>query len=564
MLRQTIEDLQHAFLHLTHSNFLFMKRVQLQLLPLCLMVCVFALHAQSPVPASFNFEVNNVKSVSLTNGSLFTDGSSGQFIPVEPGLAELSLLRSAGLWIAGKTPSGQYIGTVQTSTQTDLIPGLPSLDDPFKLNDYWELTCEDVKQQVDDYRDNGVIDNPNAKVFGWPGLGNAYFSDYNPTQSLPLTENALCGYTDLGPTFGIYNPEEGDQPSIEIRGCPLAPTAPDKLGWFVFNDLQASHSSALLPIGLEFQTQIFGYASSANAANKTIYVRYKIINRATAPIQDCYFGAFADFSVGNPGDDFAGCDLEKYMLFAYNGDAVDEGGFGANAPAVGLDILRGAWGESNGDLIYLPLSKVMILNNVDNLQPEGFHRILSGKFPDGTPALNDGVMFEGNPNDPASNAEINSGSVPGKRLGVASFGPMNLEPGAVQEFMVAYSYAYTPGFTPAQNVQTLLDNSGDVQNLFDGCFLNSNNACTSLIPTQEPANNHTLRIFPNPATSSLTVENETERFQSVEFFNVLGQMVHQVSLESAVNTATIPLENVQAGVYQLRVGGQTQTVVVQR
>ena len=80
---------------------------------------------------------------------------------------------------------------------------------------------------------------------------------------------------------------------------------------------------------MEVQTQVFAYSASDQMADKTIFVRYKMINRSQEILVNTYVGVLADFAVGNPEDDFAGCDPDKRMLFAYNGDAVDEGGFGS-------------------------------------------------------------------------------------------------------------------------------------------------------------------------------------------------------------------------------------------
>ena len=79
--------------------------------------CTLSTFAQQ---TSTVFEVNQVRATMLSNGQLFTNGQTGQFIPVEPGLAEKSLLQGAGLWVVGKTASGNLMGAVQTGAQSPI------------------------------------------------------------------------------------------------------------------------------------------------------------------------------------------------------------------------------------------------------------------------------------------------------------------------------------------------------------------------------------------------------------------------------------------------------------
>ncbi len=541
--------------------FTFMKLLRLGVTAGILTVCTLNLYAQN---SSTVFEVNNVRAEMQSDGQLFTDGQTGKFIPLEPGLAEKTLLQSAGLWIVGKNAAGDFFGAVQTSTQNDFLPGvLPELP-PFKLVEgVWEVSCSDIRQHQEDFADNGILDNPNKAVMGWPGAGNPFFSTYNPNQVLPFSDQALAGYYDQGSSFGTYDPDKGDVPALEIRGCPLPPSTADKMAWFALNDQKVNPPSGLKPMGVEVQTQVFAYTSSDQLANKTIFVRYKMINRDTVTLEDGYVGVFADFAVGNPGDDYAGCDPDKQMLFAYNGDDDDENGFGASIPAVGLKVMRGPIEDDGNDFNYLKLSHFMVLDNVDNLQPEEFHRILSGRYPNGSPAPNDGVMFAGNPNDPNANSELAFGNMPGKRVGVASFGPFTLLPGAVNEVIVAYSYAHLPGNTPAENVQLLLENAAGPQSMFDDCFLTTSNECSFSSPVLEPAQ-QAFRVFPNPGSTSISIETDGLPFSSIAVLNLLGQVVKREDFGIPSSNATLQVEDLQDGVYLLRIGAQTKPVVIQR
>ncbi|GEM_PF-2498661 len=85
-----------------------------------IMVCLsVVLSAQS---VSKVIQRNAVKALIQSNGILFNDGQQGQFIPIQPGLAEKTLLKGSGLWFAGIDPSGNLRGIVTANDQTDCIP----------------------------------------------------------------------------------------------------------------------------------------------------------------------------------------------------------------------------------------------------------------------------------------------------------------------------------------------------------------------------------------------------------------------------------------------------------
>ena len=65
-----------------------------------------------------------------------------------------------------------------------------------------------------------------------------------------------------------------------------------------------------------------------------------------------YFGVWVDADVGTATDDYVGCDVERGLGYAYNGDADDEpssssSGYGENAPAVGIDFFEGPYQDAD-------------------------------------------------------------------------------------------------------------------------------------------------------------------------------------------------------------------------
>ena len=75
----------------------------------------------------------------------------------------------------------------------------------------------------------------------------------------------------------------------------------------------------------------------------------------------------------------------------------------------------------------------------------------------------------------------------------------------------------------------------------------------------EEMDKNNVTIYPNPATTEITVNNPTNERTLVEMFNLVGQKVYS---EQFVNTTKINVSNMKAGVYMLKVNNHTTKVVV--
>lgn len=88
-------------------------------------------------------------------------------------------------------------------------------------------------------------------------------------------------------------------------------------------------------------------------------------------------------------------------------------------------------------------------------------------------------------------------------------------------------------------------------------MLASCNDCA--IVNVEEMDKNNVTIYPNPATTEITVNNNTNEKTLVEMFNLVGQKVYS---EQFVNTTKINVSNMKAGVYMLKVNNHTTKVVV--
>lgn len=523
-------------------------------------------HAQS-----YTLQSNQVKATILANGGTFTDGTNGAFIPVQPGLQPISLLNGSGIWIAGFDGFGNLKGAVDRISSTDFQPGELDPVDPSQVGNLvqiWPVTCSDIEAQQQDYSDNGVIDNPNTNIFAFPGKGNNQFEQYNgPGIDLPFTNQGLAAYNDLNEQ-GLYDPLLGEYPAIEIRSCPLTFPARE-MAWSVFNDaLNVPHPSGMAKLDIEVQRQVFQMGSlHEDVRDKTVFVKYKLINRGADVLDSCFVGLYSDLSIGNPGDDYIGTMPDRKLVIAYNGDENDEGGFGTAIPALGIKLLRAPLAPAGEDMYEeLGLHSTLSIDDPSNLNSAQIYNLLNGRLPDGSAGPAGGFAFPGNPgqaNQPGT--ELALGNVPGKRRSLMSMGPFTLYPGAVNELIVAYYYSYEQGpFTVPEQVVGLIEWGDVIDVLFDNCLEDGENSCDFITEAPEKPNPSGLMVYPNPASGQFTVESKGVAFSRIEMVDALGRTVREIHLPAPALKYGVPVNDLAAGMYFVRIDGYSIPLAIQR
>ena len=147
----------------------------------------------------------------------------------------------------------------------------------------------------------------------------------------------------------------------ERRREDIVPLYGDRNFYWIFNDKGNVHSESQgEPIGMEIRAQVFQFSTNDEVNNMTFH-NYVLINQGTQTLSDTYFGVWVDADLGNATDDYVGCDVQRGLGYAYNGDAFDEPssdspGYGENPPAVGIDFFEGPYQDS--DEIDNPLTEV--------------------------------------------------------------------------------------------------------------------------------------------------------------------------------------------------------------
>lgn len=186
--------------------------------------------------------------------------------------------------------------------KNDGTPDSPSLDKyrVYKIRKDWETYEGDDKEQ--------------------------YIKDYN---EWPVEDGAP--WVDV----------DGD--NVFTRGVDEPKFVGDEVLWYVANDMDAARSTFTYgtnPMGLEFQTTIFGFNRTGDLGDM-VFKKYLIINKGSNTIDSMIVGYWSDTDLGFAGDDYTGCDINLSLGYTWNGDNNDDDAYGPNPPAIGYDFFQG-------------------------------------------------------------------------------------------------------------------------------------------------------------------------------------------------------------------------------
>ena len=382
---------------------------------------------------------------------------------------------------------------------------------------------------------------------------------------------------------GHYNWEDGDYPWHDInrtKECKVDRTVSlygDLNFWWVMNDKGNIHTeTGADPIGMEIRAQAFAFASNDEINNMTFY-NYELINRGTQTLYNTYFGFFTDGALGNPYDDYVGCDVNRGLGYYYNGDNFDQEnsgfkGYGIAPPAVGVDFFEGPYQDDDGIdnafgigenealngigygdgiidnerfgmrrfLYYSNTTNGANPNQTDPITASDYYNYLRGYWKDGSkfyyggsghlsdaeadPTVPCDFMFPGDtdplgwgtggvPQQPWTEQTANN--PPNDRRFVQSAGPFVLKPGAVNNITVGVVWARSMDGDPFASVETLQRADDKAQALFENCFKVLDGPHAPDLSIQELSNELILTLS-NPTNSN----NYNEEYEEYDPFIV--------------------------------------------
>ncbi|MEO0338528.1 MAG: hypothetical protein AAF242_04870, partial [Bacteroidota bacterium] len=460
-----------------------------------------------------DMDINNVRARLTTGGDVWWDSNDGRYVvpKVPPGQPEVSSIFAGAVWLGGVDPAGNLKVAAQTYGRNtgnfDYWPGplnpetgTTTQEECAKWDKFFTVTGQEIDQHLRNWEEaklNGTLYDPDDIPFGvkgWPARGNEFFFDIHEFE-LPNTTQGLAGFWDQDGD-GLYNPELGDFPVIEVRGCLDKPQYPDEMTFWIYNDAGNIHAESMGdPIQMEVQVQAFAYATN-DEINDMTFQRYKLINRAVESIDSTYFAMWVDPDLGCSTDDYIGCDTSRSLAFVYNEDALDgqtgcscPGGVNTycdEIPILGVDYFRGPLDELGNEI---GMSSFTYYNNAGIGSPQQgttdpdnaleYYYYLSGRWKDGSPftfgddAYRDGFpiqyAFTETPDDPTGWSMCTSGLPFGDRRTIQASGPFRLDPGAVNELIIGAVFVADQAY-PCPSLTKLLEADDIAQALFDNCF----------------------------------------------------------------------------------------------
>jgi hypothetical protein len=540
-----------------------MKR---QLLFLFLLSC-YSLNAQQTIVEIQN---NNLK-CAINSRGLEIGFDNGVFLNyLNENGDELGLMASASLWLGGVQEDGNLFVSAPTYGSPAGL-GLEGI-----IPKVFQIDRDVIDQHIADWQDNGVIDNPDPDVFGWPGRGNPFFEQYNDDLTLP-TESFLSAPFWDNDGDGIYNPDNGDYPILEVRGCDGdQPIIPTQMNWCVYDIQDPSNEEVVFYVKFNM---FFFQCEEESALNNTLFTQHLLINANDIAFTELYGGLWSDIDLGNYEDDYIGTMPERATAYVYNADNQDENndtavGFGENPPVFGIDIFRTPFDDQlnevgiNGMIPYYNGSVVgtQPATTDPNTLME-YYNYLKGNWRDGSPLTFGGSGYQtGEPTDFAFPdlpdeeggwSAFQSGVLPGDPRILMNFGKMDATPGAINEVIAAYTF-YDDESDHISKVSGFRDQIDDVQAFFDNCF--SPDAfgigpCTQLTTDIETPNtlDQEVILFPNPTSDRVEVKSDYPITQ-MHLIDATGRYIATTS-ESYLHVNALP-----KGIYFVQIEIQDQVL----
>jgi hypothetical protein len=534
----------------------------------------------APPTSTTYLELNNVRAMIHTAGNLWQipgQNFSQYEVPKNSGI--MALFTSA-LWLGGTDVNNQLkLAALRYRNGQDYWTGPlskiyaeTSYENCNKYDKHF-ISTQDMVREFSAWYEAGIADQAN---------GTSTQNDLFPNYQVPeiIKEWPAHGDVSLGQDYylapfydfnsdGNYNYLDGDYPWYDIKKdkeCSVDRTVSlygDKNFWWVMNDKGNIHTeTGADPIGMEIRAQAFAFASNDEVNNMTFY-NYELINRGTQTLYNTYFGFFTDGALGDPYDDYVGCDVNRGLGYYYNGDNFDGDnsgykGYGYSPPAVGVDFFEGPYQDNDGIdnafgigenealngigygdgiidnerfgmrrfLYYSNTTNGANVNQTDPTSAADYYNYLRGFWKDGTKFVYGGSGHisdpQADPNTPcefifpgttdplgwgtngipqANWTEQTANNTPNDRRFVESAGPFILKPGAVNNITVGVVWARSTGGDPFTSVETLRRADDKAQALFENCFKVLDAPHAPILQIQE-LENEVILMLSNPTNSN--------------------------------------------------------------
>ncbi len=438
-----------------------------------------------------------------------------------------SVLYQANLWLYAEHSGTEYISAQIYSSESgtgEVVgasffagPVASDYDKPYD-NRVWRVTSGDVAAHLAGYFNPAYV-MPDA-IANWPAHGNVQYGE----------ASCLAPFEDNTSDWN-YHPETGDVPAV----------LEDEIIYAIFNDENGkrNHLSTTGPLGVEMHLMLFGKSSTTADLSNTVFAQYVIINRTAKDFVNMYVGLWNDMDIGNPMDDYIGCDTNLQLFYTYNGSTYDPDkgdlpGFADRPPAMGVVFLN---------------SKLSSFSYVEpsNLAMQDVKYILTrNRLTEGDSAF----MFWG---DPVSGNGWIETQMPFDRRSVGVTGPYELMSGETLTLDMAFVFARDTALPNPASVGLLKQRVSAVKDYYE----NTSDwdlpfgICAPLSVRKSYGTEAELLLFPNPAGDRITLTTGQD-IDRVQLYDVQGRLI-SVANPNGSSVVDMDVSALSTGVYIVRI-----------
>jgi len=471
-------------------------------------------------------DIGNTEAVLATNSSLFRSNLTGRpaFRVPRTGLAHS--LEEAAPWVVGThmgerchaTPLHGDVMAAQAGPSADVM------DDDFFTRYYkvWKLDQTMIANHAAHWADPGY-EAPHA-ILTWPG--NGLVAKGEPARIAPFAD--LNGNGLYEPLAGEYPLIRGDQAIYSIQH-----SIPDYGGTY-----------PLMQLDLGIMIYAYDQPSNVDLYN-TVFANFTIIDRGPEDYTDVRFGMFTDLSLGNPDDDFFGCDSLQSLYYVYNADDLDETyysyGYGSEIPAQGVMFL-------NREMSAFTATANSTFDDLIDGTQQGAPFMQTG-FPSH-------FQYPGGPF-----TEEATGNEPSDRKGIGSIGPLTLNTGDTLCVDMAFPFALAPSGNRLESLDALKLRSVAIHAWYASQGVQCDEIPDLITHVKEVAPLE-MALYPVPAQDQVTVRcPQLKTGAELQLLNGMGQVVRTMAWPEGREEMRVDLNGVPNGLYVARLSNASDRLM---
>lgn len=433
-----------------------------------------------------------------------------------------------------------------------------------QFNRVWKVSQADIDNFLFHFN-NGSVSSGQYEIprviLEWPASGPA---GYDPL---------LAPFTDVN-NDGIYNPWEGDYPTIKGK----------QMLYFILNDKLESHQSGGLPLGVEIRVSVYACKNDTATGfneiiNRTIFQEYEIINRTNQAIDSVNFAFLADFDVLHYTANYVGTHVNENAIYGIFSSSSDEPVNDSFNIVQSIQVLNMPPTYNNMEN---SLNKTMYYDGCGNCalgEPNDvfdYKNYMQGKFKDdqylhfggiGYPGANNVTNYKSNfsfpgfsdPTHRSTNGtdpgfiwdEYSAMNSPGDRRILASVKPVKLLPNTPVKFTLGLITTYDS----LLNSQALIHQNRIENQVLKSWTYNQTIPCyePNTASTETIQSSNQLTVFPNPSNGIISIIYDNLNIRDVSITDLQGKLVFTKIVNSKGSQIDLDLQILKSGTYILKI-----------